>query len=145
MQSEQEFMADVDRAHKHYVAVRAAAGFPFNTLDPGRALPSWVLRAGERPKTTFVTRSQPAVAKPAATTEQVTHVAKVEQPKVAETKHSTAKTMSKAEQVRAFIREALAANKTIDDVIARAKNELGMGNAQANTYVTENWARVTKE
>ena len=49
------------------------------------------------------------------------------------------------EQVRAMIRDAMANNKTIDDVIARAKTELGMGNAQAKTYVTENWTRVSKE
>ena len=44
-----------------------------------------------------------------------------------------------------MIRDAMANNKTIDDVIARAKTELGMGNAQAKTYVTENWTRVSKE
>ena len=46
--------------------------------------------------------------------------------------------------MRDMIRAAMAVGKTIDDVIAQARAELGMGNAQAKTYVTENWTRVSK-
>lgn len=143
MQTEEEFMADFDRTHREYVDLRAAKGFPFG--KPGdRPLPSWVLRVGERPKLNFVTRSQPA-AKPAAKTEQVTHIDTVEQPKIAVARPASNKAKSKAETVRDMIRAAMAVGKTIDDVIAQARAELGMGNAQAKTYVTENWARVSKE
>lgn len=147
MKTEEEFMAEFDEAHRNYVALRARAGFPFNPPDRTKPLPSWVLRNGERPAVNFVSRpytgpvpTAKSVQKPAKTTQDTT----AKSPSIETTKPAAAKTMSKAEQVRAMIREALAANKTVDDVIARAKNELSMGNAQAKTYVTENWARVTK-
>jgi hypothetical protein len=143
MQSEEEFMAEFDRAHAQYIEARARAGFPFS--KPGtKPLPSWVVRVGERPAPTFVSRSKPAEAKPAAPVEQIALVAKVEQPTPAVTKQVVGKSKSKAEMVRDMIRAAMAVGKTIDDVIAQARAELGMGNAQAKTYVTENWTRVSK-
>lgn len=141
MQTDEAYWTEFDQAYDRYAAARAAAGFPIIKPDKNAPLPSWVLRNGEKPKLTFVTRS-PAPATP-----------KVDRPKVTVTvdvkpiapKPAGDKPMSKAETVRAMIRAAMAANKTIDDVIAQAKAELGMGNAQAKTYVTENWARVSKE
>lgn len=140
MQTEEEFWAEFEVAHNNYVAARAAAGFPFKTPNRNAPLPSWVLRNGERPKLNFVTRSPaPAETKPAKV--EVKTLPTVTQTTV---KPMVAKAMSKAEQVRSMIRAAMAVNKSIDDVIAQAKAELGMGNAQAKTYVTENWARVSK-
>lgn len=140
MQTEQDFWTEFDRAHNEYVALRAAKGFPFGKYDRNAELPSWVVRNGERPKMNFVTRTPEHKPK----IEIVKPVAKTEV-KAAEPKAVAAKGLSKAEQVRSMIRDAMANNKTIDDVIARAKTELGMGNAQAKTYVTENWTRVSKE
>jgi hypothetical protein len=140
MQTEEEFWAEFIAAHDNYVAVRAEKGFAFGKYDPNAPLPSWVLRNGEKPNMNFVTRSPQhkpkiEIVRPAAKTQVA----------AAEPKQTASKGLSKAEQVRAMIREAISTGKTIDDVIARAKTELGMGNAQAKTYVTENWARVSKE
>ena len=50
--------------------------------------------------------------------------------------------MSKAEQVRAFIREAKANGSGQDWVVIRAMTNLGMGRSMASKYVSENWARA---
>ena len=149
MQTEEEFMVEFDRAHKEYMELRAAKGFPFGKPDKNKPLPSWVLRAGERPAMTFVTPAVRPTARPAKSIQTPpTPVQPTDMPNSAPTtpvvKTAAGKGMSKAEQVRTMIRDAMATNKTIDDVIARAKSELGMGNAQAKTYVTENWTRVAK-
>jgi predicted SprT family Zn-dependent metalloprotease len=50
--------------------------------------------------------------------------------------------ISKAEQVRAWIREAKRANEMPSSVVLRAINVLGMGRSQAHKYVSENWSRA---
>ena len=49
---------------------------------------------------------------------------------------------SKAQQVRAFIAAAKAANSTAVAVIDQAMNKLAMTRSQATKYVQENWARA---
>ena len=141
MQTDEEFWADFDAAYDRYAALRAHKGFPIAKPDRNAPLPSWVMRNGERPKLNFVTRSPASVQpKPA-----VTEVKPAPTMKIVIAKPAGDKPKSKAETVRDMIRAAMAAGKTIDDVIAQARAELGMGAAQAKTYVTENWARVNKE
>lgn len=147
MQTEQDFWADFEVAYDNYAAARASAGFPLKKPERNAPLPSWVLRNGERAKINFVTRStsvqtKSSTAQEPAKKNDVVNIA----PATPLSKPVTGdKTKSKAEVVRDMIRVAMAAGKTLDDVIAQAKSELGMGNAQAKTYVTENWARVSKE
>lgn len=149
MQTEQEFWADFEVAYDNYAAARARAGFPIAKPERNAPLPSWVLRNGERAKINFVNRSTSVQTKSSTVREpakkndvNVVNIA----PATPLSKPVTGdKTKSKAEVVRDMIRVAMAAGKTLDDVIAQAKSELGMGNAQAKTYVTENWARVSKE
>jgi hypothetical protein len=50
--------------------------------------------------------------------------------------------MSKAEQVRAWIREAKAGGREEGWVIATAQAQLGMARSMASKYVSENWARA---
>ena len=52
---------------------------------------------------------------------------------------------TRAEVVRGYIREAMAAGQTPESVMARACSEpLNMRVKEAERYVTENWARVLK-
>lgn len=84
---------------------------------------------------------------PVATAASVVRAPKVsvpKEPKLVKGAGGVGRAGTTAEKVREMIRAAMAANLTPESVMARARAELGMGDAQSKRYVTENWARVLK-
>lgn len=138
MKTEAEFMAEFDIAHQQYMELRAAKGFPINKPEPGRALPSWILRAGERPKLTFVTPSVRPVARPAKSvvkpaSELAKPVEVVAKPVAGE---------SFASRVRVVIADAKRQGQSPEWVVNHAITVMGMKKTSAMNCVKFNWDRV---
>jgi hypothetical protein len=138
MKTEAEFMAEFDRAHKEYMELRAAKGFPFNTPDKNKPLPSWVLRYGERPKLTFVTKPYTG-AVPAAKSVQKPTVAVTP---VAATVIKPEAGQSFASQVRAVIADVKPKGWTQEQVVEHAVSVLNMKRTSAINCVKHNWERA---
>lgn len=100
----------------------------------GQPVPS-VGKHGERPTNTAGAWT---IVPPAPRAPEVRMAASVP----ATAPRAAASGMSKAEQVRAFIREARTNGGGQDWVVTRAMVNLGMPRAQALRYVSENWARA---
>lgn len=137
MQTEDEFLADFEIAQTSYLAARAAKGFPLNKPEPGTPLPSWVLRKGERPKMTFVSKPYVA-ARPAKSVnmpkpEPAKPVVVVEQPVAGE---------SFASRVRVVIAEAKRQGHSAEWVVEHAITVMGMKKTSAMNCVKHNWDRV---
>jgi len=138
MKTEEEFMAEFDIAHKKYVELRAARGFPFNKLEPGRALPSWVLRAGERPKMTFVTPANRPAVRPAKSV--VKPAVELATPVVVAVKPVAGDSF--ASRVRVAIADAKRQGQSAEWVVNHAITVLGMKKTSAINCVKHNWDRV---
>lgn len=138
MKTEEQYMEEFDEAHRKYVALRAAAGFPFNPPDRTKPLPSWVLRNGERPVVTFVSRpytgavpAAKSVQKPSVAVSPV--VATVVKPEAGQ---------SFAAQVRAVIADVKPKGWTQEQVVEHAVSVLNMKRTSAINCVRHNWDRV---
>jgi len=138
MKTEEQYMEEFDEAHRNYVAARARAGFPFNPPDKNKPLPSWVLRHGERPTLTFVTRPYSG-AVPAAKSVQKPAVAVA--PEVATVVKPEAG-QSFASQVRAVIADVKPKGWTQEQVVEHAVSVLNMKRTSAINCVRHNWDRV---
>lgn len=137
MQTDEEFWADFDTVHKNYMELRTAKGFPLNKPEPGKPLPSWVLRNGERAKLTFVTRphvdTKPAKSVNVPKPEPVKPVVVVEQPVAG---------ASFASRVRVVIAEAKREGRSPEWVVEHAITVMGMKKTSAMNCVKHNWDRV---
>jgi hypothetical protein len=138
MKTEAEFMAEFDIAHKEYMELRAAKGFPFGKPDRNKPLPSWVLRAGERPTMTFVTRPYTGTVPAAKSVQKPTVTVKP----VAATVVKPEASQSFASQVRAVIADIKPKGWTQEQVVEHAVSVLNMKRTSAINCVKHNWDRV---
>lgn len=138
MKTEAEFMAEFDIVHRQYMELRAAKGFPINKPEPGRALPSWVLRVGDRPKLTFVTPASRPVSRPAKSVVKPA----VELAKPVEVAVNPVAGESWASRVRVVIADAKRQGQSPEWVVNHAITVLGMKKTSAINCVKHNWDRV---
>lgn len=117
----------------------------------GAELPAWVLRKGAQnaPRVWAPIKHYVPAASDTTTVETVVAAVKrnaaPKAPKVVAGAQGVGRAGTAAEQVRGYIREAMAAGRTIDTVIAKVKESMGFSDAKANRYVTENWAKLEKK
>lgn len=125
--------------------------------DPNKPLPSWVQTKGQadaprewakpKPYVPAVKIKAPTIEDElvaAGFTLKVKPASVAREPKREKGEQGVGRAGTAAEQVRGMIREAMATGKDIAFVIQRVKTELSFGDAKANRYVTENWARIEK-
>lgn len=111
----------------------------------GQEIPA-VGRNGERPANAagaWAPTQRPAPAPAPAPTWTIVPPVRRPAPVVLDTvRRNPPAGMSKAEQVRTWIREAKAHGRGEGWVIATAQDQLGMARSMASKYVSENWARA---